>query len=303
MDIEELIKEYKDKGGSDERIVREILQSKRKDIVQFMERMIHQYSHLSKIPFKVLVDLKLPDASIDFEKMEKDIDEMINYKPTVVLREAKPTPRQQAKPKPEKKTDYAEYAKNLINLFRQSGDPRTEAQILTEKSGPGDISLMEVFEYVFSKNRILISKAIQTGQPYFMEKSRINWATEIMRVLAKLEIEMTFKRDENDKEWCLGFCEVPNKSQYVSINGRDFMNNEDTVFLDKLKNLFEITAALQIGDPKKMQAIIDGFRQIAKQVDFSVKELPRTDIHDGNDKRYRCCGNASIKSWRVTRDM
>lgn len=58
LNVENIIEQYKSKGGSDDRIVYEILTSSSDDRKNWLASIISQYNDLSKLSFTTLVDIK-----------------------------------------------------------------------------------------------------------------------------------------------------------------------------------------------------------------------------------------------------
>ena len=66
LNVENIIEQYKSKGGSDDRIVYEILTSSSDDRKNWLASIISQYNDLSKLSFTTLVDIK-HDKNINIE--------------------------------------------------------------------------------------------------------------------------------------------------------------------------------------------------------------------------------------------
>ena len=70
LDVEQIVEQYKAKGGTDDRIVYEILTQCSEEIKNWMASMISQYSDLSKLNFSTLVDIR-HDKNINMEILDK----------------------------------------------------------------------------------------------------------------------------------------------------------------------------------------------------------------------------------------
>lgn len=70
LNVENIIEQYKSKGGSDDRIVYEILTSSSDDRKNWLASIISQYNDLSKLSFTTLVDIK-HDKNINIEILDK----------------------------------------------------------------------------------------------------------------------------------------------------------------------------------------------------------------------------------------